>query len=196
MARGVYMGSACACARACVFVSGRCKCGLKVYAHGEMNASSNVSAIAAELVEEVAQRAAQQAEQEEEGEAWPCSDSPFLVVCTALETNAQIRLLSVCVLALAVIVCVLCMLSCLLVVLVHKLSNLWVKSLIRPIAVPATTEPVTDDPRKALLQETKSSLRDPTSSKAEGKKKKKASFAEEDDGTSCAAARDVDEEDL
>ena len=78
--------------------------------------------------------------------------------------------------------------------LVHKLSSLWVKSLIRPIAVAATPEPITDDPRKALLQETKSSLRDPSSSKTEGKKKK-TSFADED-GTSCAAARDVDEEDL
>jgi hypothetical protein len=156
-----------------------------------MNVSSNITAIAAEAVQQV-----EQVEQEEEGELWPCSDSPFLVVCTALETNTQIRLLSVCVLALAAIVCVLCVLSCLLAALVHKLSNVWVKSLIRPIAVAATTEPVTDDPRKALLQETKSSLRDPTnSSKAEGKKKKKASFAEED-GTSCATTRDVDEEDL
>ena len=118
------------------------------------------------------------------------------MVCSALEANTQIRLLTVCVFTLAVIVCVLCMLSCLLAVLVHKLSSLWVKSLIRPIAVAATTEPITDDPRKALLQETKSSMRDPASSKAEGKKKKKASFADEEDGTSCAAARDVDEEDL
>jgi len=160
-----------------------------------MNASSNVNitAIAAEAVQQVVQPV----EQSGEAEVWPCEDSPFSVVCSALEANTQIRLLTVCVFTLAVIVCVLCILSCLLAVLVHKLSSLWVRSLIRPIAVAATTEPITDDPRKALLQETKSSLRDPSSSsKAEGKKKKRASFAEEEDGTSCAAARDVDEEDL
>lgn len=154
-----------------------------------MNTSSNVTAIAAEAVQQAVQQV-EQVEQGEEGEMWPCSDSPFLVVCTALEVDTQIRLLSVCVLALAVIVCALCVISCLLTVMVHKLSNLWVKSLIRPVAV-AATDPVSDDPRKALLQETKSSLR--SSEKAQGKKKK-TSFAEE--GTSCAATRDVDEEDL
>jgi hypothetical protein len=152
-----------------------------------MNASSNVTATVAEAVQQV-----EQVEEGEEGELWPCSGSPFLVVCTALEANTQIRLLSVCVLALTVIACVLCLTSCLLTVMVHKLSNLWVKSLIRPIAVAATTEAVSDDPCKALLQETKSSLRDPSISKAEGKKKK-TSFAED---TSCAPVRDVDEEDL
>jgi hypothetical protein len=153
-----------------------------------MNASSNVTATVAEAVQQV-----EQVEDGEQGELWPCEASPFLVVCNALEANTQIRLLTVCVFTLAVIVCVTCTLSCLLAVLVHKLSNLWVKSLIRPIAVAATTEPITDDPRKALLQETKSSLRDP-SSNAEGKKKKKKTSFSED--TSCAPARDIDEEDL
>jgi len=152
-----------------------------------MNAYSNVTAIAAEAAQQV-----QQVEQEGQAEPWPCSDSPFLAVCTSLDANAQAQLLAVCVLALAVIVCVLCVISCLLAVLVHKLSTLWVKSLIRPIAVAPTADPVTDDPRKALLRETKSSLR--SSEKAQGKKKK-ASFAEEG-STSCAALRDVDEEDL
>jgi len=155
-----------------------------------MNASSNVTATVAEAVQQVEQ--VEEGEQGEQGELWPCEASPFLVVCNALEANTQIRLLTVCVFTLAVIVCVTCMLSCLLAVLVHKLSNLWVKSLIRPIAVAANTEAVSDDPRKALLQETKSSLRDPSSSKAEGKKKK-TSFSED---TSCAPVRDVDEEDL
>ena len=98
------------------------------------------------------------------------------------------RFLVLVVVSLAVIAFALCVLACMLSVLVHKLSTIWVKSMMRPAA---TTEP-SDDPRKGLLQETKSSLRDTTQSKAEGKKKK-ASFAED---TSCAPPRDVDEEDL
>ena len=100
------------------------------------------------------------------------------------------RFLVLIVVSLAVIAFALCVLACMLSVLVHKLSTIWVRSMMRPAP---TTEP-SDDPRKGLLHETKSSLRDASASdKAEGKKKKKASFAED---TSCAAPRDVDEEDL
>jgi len=89
---------------------------------------------------------------------------------------------------LACAVCALIVMVMVMAALIHKLSVVWIKSLTRP----AQTEP-SDDPRKGLLQEEpKSSLRSP-SDKAEGKKKKKTSFSED---TSCAPARDVDEEDL
>ena len=127
------------------------------------NVSSNVTATVAEAVQQF-----EQVEEGVEGEPWPCSGSPFLAVCSALDVNAQILRGFLCVLALMVIACVLYPTSCL------------------------PTEAVSDDPRKALLQETTSSLRDPSSSKAEGKKKK-TSFAED---TSCAPVSDVDEEDL
>jgi hypothetical protein len=102
------------------------------------------------------------------------------------------RFLAVMSIILACAVCALIVLVMVMSALIHKLSAVWIKSLTRP----AQTEP-SDDPRKGLLHETKSSLRDASdsssSSKAEGKKKKKASFAED---TSCAPPRDVDEEDL
>lgn len=95
--------------------------------------------------------------------------------------------------ALVCAVCALCVLVVLLTALVHKLSTLWVKALVRPTA---NAEP-SDDPRKGLLHETKSCLRDASASGSsgdnEGKKKKKASFSED---TSCAAPRDADEEEL
>ena len=109
--------------------------------------------------------------------------------CVRGPLGTEDRFLVLVVVALAVIAFALCVLACMLTVLVHKLSTIWVKALVRPAA---QTEP-SDDPRKGLLQETKSSLRDTSASaKAEGKKKK-TSFAED---TSCAAPRDVDEEDL
>ena len=111
-----------------------------------------------------------------------CAHSPLVAT--------EDRFLVLIVVSLAVIAFALCVLACMLSVLVHKLSTIWVKSMMRPAP---TTEP-SDDPRKGLLHETKSSLRDASASdKAEGKKKKKASFAED---TSCAPPRDVDEEDL
>ena len=97
------------------------------------------------------------------------------------------RYLAIVILALGTIACALCCITCILTVLVHKLSALWVKALVRPTPV----ESEASEARKGLLQDVKSSLATP-SSKAEGKKKK-ASFAED---TSCAAPRDVDEEDL
>tara|TARA_B100000902_G_C26959493_1_gene739792 strand:+ start:163 stop:642 length:480 start_codon:yes stop_codon:yes gene_type:complete len=111
------------------------------------------------------------------------------------ELNLQERFLAVLSIALACAVCALCVLVMLLTALVHKLSTLWVKALVHP-AVAATPEP-TDDPRKGLLQETKSCMREASgdsSSSSDGqKKKKRASFAED---TSCAPPRDIDEEDL
>ena len=91
---------------------------------------------------------------------------------------------------LACSVCALIVLTMVMAALIQRLSTVWIKSLVRPVQI----EP-SDDPRKGLLQETKSSLRStsPESSNAEGKKKKKTSFAAD---TSCAALRDVDEEDL
>ena len=77
--------------------------------------------------------------------------------------GAQIeeRFLAVLSIALACAVCALCVLVMLLTALVHKLSTLWVKALVRPAA---STEP-SDDPRKGLLQEeTKSCLRDASAS--------------------------------
>ena len=97
------------------------------------------------------------------------------------------RFLAIMSIMLACAVCALIVLVMVMAALIHKLSVVWIKSLARP----AQTEP-SDDPRKGLLQETKSSLRSATLTKAEGKKKK-TSFSED---TSCAPARDVDEEDL
>jgi hypothetical protein len=97
------------------------------------------------------------------------------------------RFLAIMSVMLACAVCALIVLVMVMAALIHKLSVVWIKSLTRP----AQTEP-SDDPRKGLLQETKSSLRSATPTKAEGKKKK-TSFSED---TSCAPARDVDEEDL
>jgi hypothetical protein len=146
-----------------------------------MNASRNITAFAIEAVEQVG------AGQEE---PQPCVDSTFVSLCNG---TTDVGMLSVAVLALATIACVLCVLSCLLAVLVHKLSSIWVQSMLTRQA-PAVAE-ACDDPSKGLLHETKSCMR--SSEKVEGKnpKKKKASFVNEE-GTSCAAARDVDEEDL
>mgnify|MGYP006167061957 CR=1 FL=1 len=118
----------------------------------------------------------------------PCTGTGFPDGdCFPVEMSKEARFLAVTVPALAVITCVLCILACMLTVLVHKLSAMWAKLALRPAV---SVEPC-DDPRKGLLQDAKSSLR--SSDKAEGKKKK-ASFA--DENTSCAPARDVDEEDL
>jgi|SaaInlV_125m_DNA_1040241.scaffolds.fasta_scaffold07926_4 hypothetical protein len=117
----------------------------------------------------------------------PCSATFNPLACASEGLDAERSFLVIVILALACAVCALCVLVGILAVLVSKLSNIWLKALARP----ATTEP-SDDPRNGLLQETKSSFAT-TSSKAEGKKKKKTSFAAD---TSCAAARDVDEEDL
>ena len=111
--------------------------------------------------------------------------------CPQTGLNIEERFLAVLGIALACAVCALCVLVVLLTALVHKLSTLWVKALVRPAA---NSEP-SDDPRKGLLHETKSCLRNASEggTNDDGKKKKKTSFTED---TSCAAPRDVDEEDL
>ena len=112
--------------------------------------------------------------------------------CAPSMLNIEERFLAVLSIALVCAVCALCVLVVLLTALVHKLSTLWVKALVQPAA---NAEP-SDDPRKGLLHETKSCLRDASASGSndnEGKKKKKASFSED---TSCAAPRDADEEEL
>lgn len=123
----------------------------------------------------------------------PCDDWFPGNHCLVQVLTNQERFLAVMSIILACAVCALIVLVMVMSALIHKLSVVWLKSLTRP---PAQTEP-SDDPRKGLLHETKSSLRDASdsssSSKTEGKKKKKASFAED---TSCAPPRDVDEEDL
>ena len=118
----------------------------------------------------------------------PCGGVFFPEDCARGPLGTEDRFLVLIVVSLAVIAFALCVLACMLSVLVHKLSTIWVKSMMRPAPM---TEP-SDDPRKGLLQETKSSMRSASSDKAEGKKKK-ASFSED---TSCAPPRDVDEEDL
>jgi len=112
--------------------------------------------------------------------------------CPQTGLNIEERFLAVLSIALACAVCALCVLVVLLTALVHKLSTLWVKALVRP----ATNAEPSDDPRKGLLHETKSCLRGASESGGNDdgkKKKKKTSFT---DDTSCAAPRDVDEEDL
>tara|TARA_B100000963_G_scaffold140100_1_gene122017 strand:- start:140 stop:628 length:489 start_codon:yes stop_codon:yes gene_type:complete len=112
--------------------------------------------------------------------------------CPPTGLDIEERFLAVLGIALACAVCALCVLVVLLTALVHKLSTLWVKALVRPAA---NSEP-SDDPRKGLLHETKSCLRNASESDSNDdgkKKKKKTSFTED---TSCAAPRDVDEEDL
>lgn len=124
------------------------------------------------------------------GTHFPDADAPG---CVPSGLNIEERFLAVLSIALVCAVCALCVLVVLLTALVHKLSTLWVKALVRPTA---NAEP-SDDPRKGLLHETKSCLRDASASGSsgdnEGKKKKKASFSED---TSCAAPRDADEEEL
>jgi len=117
----------------------------------------------------------------------PCSGTFNPFACSDDTIVDEDRYLAIVIVSLAVIACMLCVVACILTVLVHKLSAMWVKALIRP--TPVETE--ASEARKGLLQDVKSSLAAP-SSKAQGKKKK-ASFAED---TSCAAPRDVDEEDL
>lgn len=117
----------------------------------------------------------------------PCDNLFPDFQCLPEVISNEERLLAVLSIILVCSVCALVVMVMVMATLIHKLSTIWIKSLVRPAS---TTEP-SDDPRKGLLQETKSSLRDP-SSKAEGKKKK-TSFS---DDTSCAQTRDVDEEDL
>jgi hypothetical protein len=113
------------------------------------------------------------------GTHFPDVDAPG---CVPSGLNIEERFLAVLSIALVCAVCALCVLVVLLTALVRPTAN---------------AEP-SDDPRKGLLHETKSCLRDASASGSSGdnegkKKKKKASFSED---TSCAAPRDADEEEL
>tara|TARA_B100000767_G_scaffold17551_1_gene16176 strand:+ start:27 stop:389 length:363 start_codon:yes stop_codon:yes gene_type:complete len=101
--------------------------------------------------------------------------------CAADELNDQDRYLALVVLALACAVVSLCVLILVLAVLVHKLSAIWVATLLK------TAEAESNDASKGLLHGIRSSFR------PKDKQKKKTTFAED---TSCAAPRDIDEEDL
>ena len=145
----------------------------------------------------------------------PCNTVFPGTTCLTEAVYREERFLAVMCIALACSLCALFVLATVLTALVHKLSLLWVRTLVRPAPVP-TFEP-SDDPRKGLLRETKSCLRVPSDSNGGGGdnndddddddeekgggsgstntegKKKKTSFAED---TSCATPRDTDEEDL
>ena len=118
--------------------------------------------------------------------AAPCGAtfSPFGCV----QWDAEQRVLAVVILALACAVLSLCVLACVLTLLVHKISATLMRA---ALGNNAAQEGDPNDARKELLG---TRLRSSFSSKGKGDgKKKKASFVED---TSCAAPRDVDEEDL
>ena len=118
--------------------------------------------------------------------AAPCGAtfSPFECV----QWDAEHRVLAVVILALACAVLSLCVLACVLTLLVHKISATLMRA---ALGNNAAQEGDPNDARKELLG---TRLRSSFSSKGKGDgKKKKASFVED---TSCAAPRDVDEEDL
>tara|TARA_B100000902_G_C26875158_1_gene699738 strand:- start:231 stop:662 length:432 start_codon:yes stop_codon:yes gene_type:complete len=121
----------------------------------------------------------------------PCTGTfnPFDCMM-ADQFDTEHRFLAVVILALACAVLSLCVLVCILTLLVHKISAVWMKAVLGK----AVEKSDPNDARKGLLGDTiKSSFSSSSSkSKAEGKKKK-TSFAED---TSCAPPRDVDEEDL
>ena len=118
----------------------------------------------------------------------PCSTfNPF--DCATAQLDAEHQFLALVIVALAIATCVLCLLVCVLSLLVHKISAIWMAAALGKVG---TADP-TDNPRKGLLGDAiKSSFSASSKGKADSKKKK-ASFAED---TSCAAPRDVDEEDL
>jgi hypothetical protein len=122
--------------------------------------------------------------------AEPCAATFNPLHCMAGELDLEHRFLAIVILSLAVTTCALCVLVCVLTMLVHKISATWMKAVLGKALDKGDPN---DNPRKGLLEgRIKSSFAGP-SSKAEGKKSKKASFAED---TSCAPARDIDEEDL
>ena len=127
----------------------------------------------------------------------PCSGTfnPFDCMMAG-QFDTEHRFLAVVILALACAVLSLCVLVCVLTLLVHKIGATWMKLALGKVC-DNKSDASSDNPRKGLLGDTiKSSFSSSSSSssksKAEGKKKK-TSFAED---TSCAPARDVDEEDL
>lgn len=118
--------------------------------------------------------------------AAPCGTtfSPF----GCMQLDAEHRVLAVVILALACAVLSLCVLACMLALLVHKISTTLMRA---ALGNNAAQEGDPNDARKGLLG---TRLRSSFSSKGKGDgKKKKASFVED---TSCAAPRDLDEEEL
>lgn len=121
--------------------------------------------------------------------AAPCGTtfSPFGCMMDG-QLDAEHRVLAFVILALACAVLSLCVLACVLTLLVHKISATLMRA---ALGNKAAQEGDPNDARKGLLG---TRLRSSFSSKGKGDgKKKKASFVED---TSCAAPRDVDEEDL
>jgi len=101
--------------------------------------------------------------------------------CAEGEVDDEDRFLALLILALACAVCVLCVLVFVLAVLVQKMSTIWL------VALAKTADVDSADSDRGLLHGIKSSFG------PKGKQKRKTSFAED---TSCAAARDADEEEL
>ena len=101
--------------------------------------------------------------------------------CALGELSDEDWYLALVVLALACAVVSLCVLIIVLTVLVHKLSVIWVATLLK------TTDAESNDASKGLLNGIRSSFG------PKDKQKKKTTFS---DDTSCAATRDIDEEDL
>ena len=110
--------------------------------------------------------------------------------CDDGQLTTDDQFLALVVLALACAVCALCVLVLVLALLIHKI----IAALTSAAASTATEKCDPNDARKGLLGSVKSSFSSSFSrDKSGGKKGKKTTFAED---TSCAAPRDIDEEDL
>ena len=110
--------------------------------------------------------------------------------CDDGELTTDDQFLALVVLALACAVCALCVLILVLALLIHKISD----ALTTAAASNAAEKGDPNDTRKGLLGNVKSSFTSSFSrGKTSGKRGNKTSFAED---TSCAAPRDLDEEDL
>jgi hypothetical protein len=107
--------------------------------------------------------------------------------CAPGEMSQEDRFLAIVTLALACAVCVLCLVVFVLAVLIQKLSQLWLHSLLNP------SERDNTGAKTGLLHKIRSSRTPSSTTSTTSAKKKMARFA---DDTSCAPARDVDEEDL
>lgn len=105
--------------------------------------------------------------------------------CAPGELSTEDRFLALVIIALACALCALCVLVFALTIIVYKLGVIWT------IAIAKLSEQETGDARTGLLGGIRSSFS--SREKSAAKKGKKASFSED---TSCAAALDVDEEDL
>ena len=105
--------------------------------------------------------------------------------CAPGELSSEDRFLALVIIALACALCTLCVLVFALTIIVYKLGVIWT------IAIAKLSEQETGDAHTGLLGGIRSSFS--SREKSAAKKGKKASFSED---TSCAATRDVDEEDL